>query len=271
MNRTEQRNPKTTHLDTMSSSDFFDIMIEENLNSVRAVAAAKPAIEKAIAAAAASIAAGGHLYYVGAGTSGRIAVMDAAECPPTFGVSYDTVSAVIAGGNGAMFRAAEGAEDSADAGRQDMLAKLPTQKDTVIGISASGGANYVAAALSAAKENSAITFALVCNTDSPLEKIADYTIVTPTGEEVLTGSTRLKAGNAQKMVLNIISTGAMVQTGKVCENLMVNLRPTNKKLRDRMVRITCDLTGQEYAKAEQLLENGGWDIRTAVGLSKAEG
>ena len=267
---TETRNPKTTHIDEMDTLSMLRVMNEENRVSVDAVETALNEVAKAVEAVAAAFKKGGRLFYVGAGTSGRIAVMDAAECPPTFGVSPDTVNAIIAGGQRTMIRAAEGEEDSATAGREDSLACHLTEKDVVMGISASGGADYVYAALCAAKERGCTTISLSSNSPTLIESAADIAIATPTGAEVITGSTRLKAGNAQKLVLNMISTCAMVKTGKVYENLMINLAPTNKKLRERVIRIVTDILACDREDAIARLEAHDWSIRAVVDAWKAE-
>ena len=260
---TEQRNPATARFDQSSTEEMLRLMDAANRRSVAAVREALPQVALAVDAAAAALAAGGRIVYVGAGTSGRLAVLDAAECPPTFGVDPGTVVALLAGGAGAMFRAAEGVEDDAAAGRRDLLALDPGPRDFVLGVSASGGAAYVAAALAAARERGAKTASLSSNPATAIAREADVEIVVDTGAEVVTGSTRLKAGNAQKMVLNMVSTCAMAKTGKVLGNLMVNLRPSNKKLRNRMVGIVETLAGVDAARAEAMLEASGWSIPAA--------
>ena len=261
MSKTEQRNPKTMNFANESTTTMLRIINEENMNSVNAVEAAIPEIAKAVDAVAEAFEKGGRLIYVGAGTSGRIAVMDASECPPTYGVDYNTVITVMAGGKETMFRAAENQEDSVEAGRDDLLAKDLTSKDIVMGISASGNAAYVASALTCAKEHGCVTISLSSNEPCKIAEIADIAIFTDTGAEVITGSTRMKAGNAQKFVLNMISTCAMVKTGKVYENLMINLRPTNIKLRRRMIGIVSDVCDVDFDRAEELLEENGFSIR----------
>ena len=265
---TEARNPKTTHIDVASTAEMLRMISDENIKSVYAVDAALDMIAPVADAAAKAVADGGRIVYVGCGTSGRIAVADAAECPPTFGVDYNTVIAVIAGGEPALVRASENAEDSGDGGRADLLAHNVTAKDIVIGISASGGAAYVESALRAAKEIGCVTASISSNPGSRISEAADYEIFTDTGAEVITGSTRMKAGNAQKMVLNMISTCAMIKTGKVYENLMINLRPTNIKLRGRMIRIVSDILGTDPEESERLLEMNDFNIRKAVGAYK---
>ena len=264
MLETEKRNPATTHIDQADTATMLRLMQEANQRSVAAVGEALAAVGRAVDAAAEALRQGGRILYVGAGTSGRLAVQDAAECPPTFGVDYDTVVALIAGGERAVFRAAENVEDSAEAGRGDLAAKNLQAKDFVVGISASGNAPYVASALAYARDVGCRTAAMSSNRDCRLAEVADIFIFTDTGPEVITGSTRLKAGNAQKMVLNMISTCAMIKTGKVCENLMVNLRPTNRKLRKRMIGIVRDLAGVGEDAALAALESHGFVIRDAV-------
>lgn len=264
MHDTEKRNPKTTHIDQMETLEMLTVINEENRYSVDAVQKALPQVAKAVDAVAKAFDEGGRLIYLGAGTSGRIAVMDAAECPPTFGVDYGQVIAIIAGGSRTLERAAENEEDNADAGKADLRARNVTEKDVVMGISASGNAAYVEGALKLAKELGCVTVSLSSNPDCKIAKVAEIAIVAETGPEVITGSTRMKAGNAQKFVLNMITTGAMVKTGKVYENLMINLRPTNIKLKGRMLRIVDAILDCGEAEAERLLEENDWNIRKAV-------
>ena len=212
----------------------------------------------------ASIKSGGRIFYVGAGTSGRLGVMDAAECPPTFGVRGDMFTGIIAGGPPCLTAAAEAQEDSAERGRADLIAAGVTQKDTVIGISASGGAAYVVAALEYANGIGAYTAALVNNPGSPMEAAAQTTIMVDSGPEVITGSTRMKAGTTQKIVLNMLSTMAMVRCGYVYENMMVNLRPTNIKLKARVIRIVREILSCSEEIAVAKLEDAAWNICKAV-------
>ncbi len=264
MSETEKRNPKTTHIDRMDTMSMLRIINEENMNSVKAVENALGSIEIAVDVVADAIANGGRLIYVGAGTSGRLGVVDASECPPTYGVDYDTVIAIIAGGKDAVFRAAEGGEDSAEMGRRDILATNLTPKDVVMGISAAGNASYVVEAMLAAKELGCKTISLSSNEVCKIADVADVAIYVATGAEVITGSTRMKAGNAQKMVLNMITTCAMVKTGKVYENLMINLKPTNIKLRNRMIGIVSDICGTDYDTSQKMLEENDFSIRAVV-------
>ncbi len=261
MSRTEKRNPRTTNFSKESTVMMLNIINDENMNSVNAVGEAIEDIAKAVDAVTEAFLKGGRLIYVGAGTSGRMAVMDAAECPPTFGVDYDTVITVMAGGRDAMFRAAEGVEDSAEAGRSDLLEKNPKACDVVMGISASGNAEYVASALRTAKELGCVTVSLSSNEDCKIGRIADIPIFVNTGAEVISGSTRMKAGNSQKFVLNMISTCAMAKTGKVYENLMINLRPTNIKLKGRMIGIVAEICEVSDDEALRLLEENDFSIR----------
>lgn len=258
------RNPRSTHIDKMSTADMVSLIAQENYNAARAVEAAKEEISEAVELVSAALEKGGRIFLIGAGTSGRLGVLDASECPPTFGVDANTVIGIIAGGEECMFRAKENAEDSAQAGRDDLAAYGVNENDAVVGISASGGAGYVAGALEYAKETGAATVALTCNEGTRIGDIADVTVVTDTGAEVVAGSTRMKAGTAHKMVLNMLTTCAMIKNGKVYENMMINLRPTNIKLRQRMIGIVCEILKCTEEKAQTLLEAGEWDIRTAL-------
>ena len=263
MLKTEQRNPKSTHIDKMSTLDMVKLMSEENYVAVKAVEDAAQSIAEAVDAIAFSMENGGRLYYIGAGTSGRLGVLDASECPPTFGVSADLVSGIIAGGYDCLVKASEGGEDSYENGILDVKDRLRAG-DVIVGISAAGGAKYVLGALEWAKTNGCVTVGVTSNADSLLAKNADIAIFTDTGAEVITGSTRLKAGTAQKLVLNILSTAAMVKTGRVYENLMINLRPTNEKLRRRVISIVCEIKNVDEDEAIALLDSNEWNIRKAV-------
>ncbi len=270
MRKTEMRNENTMHIDEAATLEMVQMMNRENYNAVAAVERESENIARVIDAVAAAYAKGGRMFYIGCGTSGRIAVMDAAECPPTFGVPYDRVVAIIAGGEKCMVKAAEGEEDSAEQGVADLKAHNLTERDSVIGISASGGANYVVAALEYANAVGCITVSITSNAGSKMDGVAKFSINPDTGAEVITGSTRLKAGTAQKLILNMISTCVMVKQGYVRENLMINLRPTNIKLRDRVIRITCDLSGKSYEAAEAALEQTDWSIRNALSVLEGE-
>ena len=268
MLKTEMRNPKTTHIDQMTTLDMVSVIAEENYVAVRAVEAEKENIALAVDAIAASFANGGRLFFIGAGTSGRLGVLDASECPPTFGVEQSMVTGIIAGGPQCMFAAGEGAEDRTDNGAADVVAHGLSKGDVLVGISVAGGAAYVVGAMQKAHELGAVTVALTCNPDTPIEKESDICICTDTGPEVITGSTRMKAGTAHKMVLNILTTCAMVKNGKVYENMMVNLRPMNIKLKDRMVRITADICHCTREEAYAKLEANDWNIRKAAGVKE---
>ena len=264
MLQTEMRNPNTKNIDKASSLEIAQLMNRENRRVNDAIDAAAESIAKAIDMAAEAIAGGGRLVYIGAGTSGRLGVLDAAECPPTFGVDYNTVVGVIAGGYDTLVKASEGAEDNWDAAIADLKAIDLTGKDVVVGISASGNADYVISALEYIKSLGGGAVSLCCNPEGKINEVAHVAIVTETGPEVITGSTRLKAGTAHKLVLNMLSTGAMIKTGKVYENYMINVRPVNKKLRDRCIRIVADITGAEYEVSENALDNAGGSIKNAI-------
>lgn len=269
MLKTEEISAGAAHFDKADTAEMLRIISAANRRSVEAVDEALPLIAPVVEAAAEAIIAGGRIIYVGAGTSGRLAMVDASECPPTFGTDPETVVTLMAGGKEAFFRAAEGMEDNAEAGQKAMEAMSPGPHDIAIGISASGGAEFVAAALKTAHARGAKTASISSNANTPISRHADFEIVTDTGAEVIAGSTRMKAGNAQKMVLNMISTCAMAKAGKIAGNLMVNLKPTNKKLRNRMIGITARLAGVDSSKAEAMLEAAGWDIRRAAQADSA--
>lgn len=264
MQKTEMRNPDTMNIDRMSTGEILRIINRENMNSVMAVEKALDRIEKACDAIISGMEKGGRLFYIGAGTSGRLGIVDAAECPPTFGVSKDLVVGIIAGGHESMFAASEGAEDNYEAGAEDLGKYDIKDNDTVVGISAAGNAAYILGALDMAKEKGAETIGITCNEKSKLDKAADISIVTDTGAEVVTGSTRMKAGTAQKLVLNMLSTTAMIKTGKVYENLMINLRPSNKKLTKRMVGIVKEVLGCGEDRAKTLLDENEWNLRSIL-------
>ena len=264
MIKTEMRNPDTYGIDKMSTREMLEIINNENAKVNFAVKAALPQISIVCDAVADAIKAGGRVFYIGSGTSGRLAVCDAAECPPTFGVPYDLFNGIIAGGEKCMFKAAENAEDNPVAGIDDLKSAGFCDKDILIGISASGSAAYVVSAINYAKSLGAKVFSITNNPDSELGKAADIDICADTGPEVITGSTRMKAGTVQKIILNMISTASMVKCGCVYENMMINLRPTNKKLRRRMIGIVTEILGCTFEKAEELLEENSWSIRSAV-------
>ena len=262
--KTEARNPASMNMDKMSTEDMAKLVIAANYEAVKAVENATESIARAIDAIAESFNNGGRLFYVGAGTSGRLGVLDASECPPTFGVPYEQVQGIIAGGKERMFRAGENAEDRYDGGRDAIKEHDVAKSDIVVGISAAGNAAFVIGALEAAKALGCVTVAISSNRDAKILEIADISIHTDTGAEVLTGSTRLKAGTAQKIVLNTLTTCAMAKTGKVYENMMINLAPSNEKLRLRVIRIVREILSCDEAEAVRRLEENEWSIRAAV-------
>ncbi len=264
MLKTEQRNEKTKHIDRMDTLSMLKIINEENMNSVKAVEMVLESIAKAVDIIVEKFALGGRLFYIGAGTSGRIAIMDAAECPPTYGVDYNKVVGIIAGGERCLVKAGEGGEDNGEAGIADLANYNVTENDIVVGISVAGGAAYVLAAVEYAKKVGAKTIGLTSNEESKLAKVVDIAICPDTGAEVITGSTRMKGGNAQKFVLNMLSTCAMVKSGYVYENLMINLKPSNIKLKKRMIGIVQEILKCDSENAERLLEENEWNIRKAV-------
>ena len=264
MNKTEMRNERTKNIDKETTLGMLKLIQYENLNAVKAIEEAIPSIEKACDMIYERMKAGGRLIYMGAGTSGRLGVIDAVECPPTYGVSQDLISGLIAGGYDRMVTAAENAEDSGENGIKDLSTKNITPLDTVFGVSAAGNAAYVTEALKYAREIGALTIGLSCNKGSRLDLESDISIVTDTGAEPITGSTRMKAGSAHKMVLNMISTCVMVKLGHVYENLMINVKPTNIKLKARVISIVCDILGCSEEKAINLLEKHEWSIRNVV-------
>ena len=272
---TEQRNKSTMNLDTLSTIDILRLMNEEDQSVPLSVRKELPQIEKVVEAAKRSFQQGGHLIYIGAGTSGRLGVLDAAECVPTFSADPSMVQGLIAGGISAMTVAVEGAEDSFMLGEVDLKRIHLTEKDTVIGIAASGRTPYVIGALDYAKKVGAATASLACNKDAEISKHADINIEVQVGPEVLTGSTRLKSGTAQKLVLNMISTAAMIGIGKVYKNLMVDVKPTNSKLVERSKSIIMQATDCSYEEAEQAFREADENVKLAIvmvltNLSKEE-
>ena len=270
MLKTEERNPNSKNIDKLPSFEMIKIMQEENYNAVRAIESQLLNISKVIDKVSDKMACGGRLFYVGCGTSGRLGIVDASEAPPTYGVSNDTIIGIIAGGDGAIRTPVEKIEDNQELGILDLEKFNITALDSVIGISVAGGAKYVLGALEHAKSKNALTVALTCNENSTIGNFADLSICTDTGAEVITGSTRMKAGSAHKMVLNMISTSIMIKLGHVYENLMINLKPANIKLKDRMIRIVSDITGEDLIKSKILLDENNWVIRKAVESFKKE-
>jgi N-acetylmuramic acid 6-phosphate etherase len=266
--RTEQRNQASKELDHMSSREIVELMNGEDHKVPGAVARVLPAIARAVDGIVARMQAGGRLIYVGAGTSGRLGVLDASECPPTFGTSPELVRALIAGGRKAITQPVEGAEDNMAKARRELKQLQTARNDTVVGIAASGSTPYVLAAIAYAKKRSALTIAITANRKSPLAKAAHIAITPDVGPEVLTGSTRLKAGTAQKMVLNMLSTATMVRLGHAYENLMIDLTKTNRKLRDRARRILVEATGRNVSDVEHALRQSKHSLRVALVMLK---
>ena len=267
---TEQFNELSQDLDCMSTCEITQLMNRLDLSVIEAVKQALPEIAKTAEEAAERIKKGGRVFYLGAGTSGRLGVLDASECPPTFGVSKDTVIGIIAGGDKTLRSASEGEEDSGDSGIRDISALNITELDSVVGISAAGNAAYVYEAMKYASGKNALVIAITCNENTLITKVADISIIPDTGAEVVTGSTRLKAGTAQKLILNMLSTGVMINTGKVYENLMINVKPVNKKLRERCIGIISELTNADYETCKKALDNNEGNIRKAVEYIKGE-
>lgn len=260
---TERRNEKTMNLDTMSIKEFLTIMNEEDASVPLSVRDVIPQVEAAVQHIITALKKGGRLVYVGSGTSGRLGVLDAVECPPTFGTS-DEVVGIIAGGNEAFVKAKEGAEDSEAGGAQDVLDAHVTANDVVVGIAASGRTPHTIGALKKANELGAFTVSISCNPHSEVGKYAKIPIDMNVGAEVITGSTRLKAGTAQKLVLNMLSTASMVGIGKTYQNLMVDLKPTNKKLVERSKHIIMEATHCTYEVAQQTFEASGQKPKVAI-------
>ncbi len=262
---TEARNPASMDLDQRDSLGIVTLMNQEDAKVAEAIRVELPNIARAVDLIVERLARGGRLLYFGAGTSGRLGILDASECPPTFSAPPEQVRGFIAGGPTAITQSIEGAEDDLEAGMATAREEAqvgPT--DVVVGIAASGRTPWVIGALRAARQAGAATIGVVCNPATPIHQEVDVCIAPVTGPEVLTGSTRLKAGTAQKMVLNMLSTASMVQLGKVYSNLMVDVQPTNRKLRARAVRILQEAAGVDEEEARALLETSGWEVKTAL-------
>lgn len=261
---TETRNPNTMDLDIMTPLEVVTAMNKEDANVPKAIEAILPQIATVVEWAVESLEQGGRLFYMGAGTSGRLGVLDAAECPPTFGVSPDVVVGLIAGGDKAFLKAVEGAEDSFDLGRQDLIDHKLDSRDLVVGIAASGRTPYVLGGLAYAKEVGCRTAAVSCNAGCDIGKAAHLAVEAVVGPEVLTGSTRLKAGTAQKLILNMISTATMVGVGKAYQNLMVDVMMTNEKLHVRAENIVMAATGVEREEARKAINAAQGNAKTAI-------
>lgn len=261
---TEQINPNSQNLDSLSSLEIVELFNQEDYKTVEAIAEAKLTLAQTIDRTAKSLRAGGRLFYVGAGTSGRLGVLDAAECPPTFCTNPELVQGIIAGGAGALIRSSENLEDRPEDGENAIAHHEINSLDVVIGITAGGTTPYVHGALHAARERGATTVAISCVTPQQVPINADIDIRLIVGAEILAGSTRLKAGTVTKMALNIISTGVMVKLGKVYGNRMIDVSVTNTKLRDRALRIICDLTDLNRQEADKLLQRSGKKVKLAL-------
>ncbi|GAC1621616.1 MAG: N-acetylmuramic acid 6-phosphate etherase [Candidatus Acidiferrum sp.] len=265
---TERRNAASKNLDRMTAKEMVRLMNREDRRVAIAVERELTAIARAVDAIVAGMQKGGRLIYVGAGSSGRMAVLDAAECPPTFGIPPIQMQALIAGGRRAVTGAVEGAEDSAANGERDLSGKKLTSNDTVVGITASGTTPYVLGAMKYARKRKATTVAITSNSRMPVARLARIVIAPEAGPEVLTGSTRLKAGTSQKMVLNMLSTAVMVRLGHAYENLMIDMALTNQKLANRAVRMLAGASGAELSAAKHALRQAGHSLRVALVMLK---
>ena len=263
---TEKINPATRHIDTMTTLEMVSVINQEDVKVATAVGRELPAIAKAIDIITERLKRGGRLFYAGAGTSGRLGVLDASECPPTFGTKPELVQGLIAGGKDAMFVAKEGAEDSEQLAADNLSAVGLNEKDALVALAASGRTPYSIGALKYARARGAAAIALVCSPNSPMSREAELTICPLPGPEVITGSTRLKAGTAQKLVLNMLSTGIMIKLGKVYGNLMVDVQTTNQKLAERSKRIVMEATGCSRAEAEAALDSTEGSAKLAIFL-----
>ena len=261
---TEERNPLTRDIDTLSTLDMLTLINAEDQKVALSVRDELPNIATAVDAITARLQRGGRLIYIGAGTSGRLGVLDASECPPTFGTSPELVLGLIAGGLSALTDAVEGAEDDREGGAADIAELDANENDCVIGIAASGHTPYACGGLQEAKKRGALTVSITCNRPSSLEELAEIGIAPVVGPEVISGSTRLKAGTAQKMVLNMISTAVMIRLGKTYTNLMVDVQPTNAKLRQRARRIVAEATGLDLQRATKILSACNGEVKTAI-------
>ena len=261
---TEGYHPDTANLDLMSTAEIVKLMNEEDKKIPQAIAKVLPAIEQAIMIVVQALKNGGRLFYVGAGTSGRIGLLDAVECPPTFSTSPKLVQAILAGGSEAVMIAIEGAEDDLSLGEAELKKQQLTNRDVVIGIAASGRTPFVKGALIYAQQQGAKTISLVSNAHAVISQYADIKIEVITGPEILTGSTRLKAATAHKQILNMITTASMIKLGKVYKNLMVDVHASNFKLRERAKQIVCEVTSVSYNQAESVLEQTNFQVKLAI-------
>lgn len=265
---TEQPNPNSTNIDNLSTTDIITTINREDAKVAQAIEKVIPQIALAVDAITEAIRNGGRLIYVGAGTSGRLGILDAVECVPTFSTPPSLVRGIIAGGEGALVNSVEGAEDHPEYGKRDLIKLDLTENDIVCGIAASGRTPYVIGALNYAKELNSKTIAIACNVPSPILDLADIPIGVAVGPEVITGSTRMKSGTAQKMVLNMLSTGTMVKLGKVYGNLMVDVKVTNQKLADRARRLVMQVAHVDEQTAQTLLDQSNNEVKTAIVMHK---
>jgi N-acetylmuramic acid 6-phosphate etherase len=264
---TEAQNPASSDIDSLSTFDMLRVINAADQEVALAVERELPNIARAVDSIVSRLEKGGHLFYVGAGTSGRLGVLDASECPPTFNTPPDLVQGLIAGGDGALRRSIEKAEDDPEQGKQDLVARNFSPGDVLVGIAASGRTPYVLGAVAYARSLGALSIGLSCTPDSELARAAEIAITPAPGPEIVTGSTRLRAGTATKLVLNMLSTGTMIRLGYVYGNLMVNVQPTNEKLIDRARRIIAAIAGVSYDEASRLLSMAG-SVRTAIVMHK---
>lgn len=273
---TERRNPASAHIDSCTTLEMVTIMQQEDSKIASAIEKILPEIARAIDATSQRLENDGRLFYLGAGTSGRLGILDASECPPTYGTDPELVQGLIAGGVPAIFRAQEGAEDNPDLAVHDLKEHDFSAKDVLVGIAASGRTPYVIGGLKYARELGALTIALACSEHAEIAALADIALTPVTGPEVVTGSTRMKAGTAQKLVLNMLSTGTMIKLGKVYGNLMVDVKASNKKLEERAIRIVMEGSGCERTEAEKALKGADGHAKLAIlmvvaGVSASEG
>ena len=261
---TEARNPASSRIDKLDTLSMMRVMNDEDQKTALAVKAILPDIARAVDVIAARLKTGGRLFYMGSGTSGRLGILDAVECPPTYSTDPDLVQGLIAGGKEAIFRAREGAEDSLDKGADDIISHDLSAKDVLVGISASGRTPYVLGGMEEARRRGAFVIGLACSKEPDIACTADLMLICLPGPEVVTGSTRMKAGTVTKMILNMLSTGTMIRLGKVRGNLMIDVKATNEKLKERATRIVMTVTGMDRAAAEKALRESDGRARLAV-------